>query len=222
MTRQTVRRPEEYLRRADPALGSVIDEIDHRGGPRPSLPPRPSLSNDPQMPTDCYGVLIRGIAGQNISAFASRAIYRKLIERFGGRPPTPRQILDDDPDALRVAAGLSHAKTDSLRSLAEHILSGELELDRLHDLPDDDVIRELSAVKGIGAWTAHMFMIWHLHRPDVLPVGDLGIRQAVRRLHHLPGLPAPADVKRLAEPWRPYRTLACLYLWRLEESQPEV
>ncbi|MFI6080425.1 DNA-3-methyladenine glycosylase family protein [Streptomyces sp. NPDC051217] len=222
MNRQRVRRPEEYLRRADPALGSVIDEMEHSGGPRPSLPPDASMSNDPKMPTDCYGALIRGIAGQNISAFASRAIYRKLIERFGGRPPTPQQVLDDDPDALRVAAGLSHAKTDSLRSLAEHILSGELELDRLHDLPDDDVIHELSAVKGIGTWTAHMFMIWHLHRPDVLPVGDLGIRQAVKRLHHLPGLPTPAEVTRIGEPWRPYRTLACLYLWRLEESEPQV
>ncbi|MFD3519847.1 DNA-3-methyladenine glycosylase family protein [Streptomyces sp. NPDC058653] len=222
MTRQRVRTPEEYLRRADPALGRVIDEIATGGGPRPSLPPDPSHSNDSSVPTDCYAVLIRGIASQNISSFSARATYRKLTERFDGRPPTPRQILDDDPDELRVAAGLSHAKTDSLRSLAEHILSGELRLDQLHDLPDDDVIDELTAVKGIGTWTAHMFMIWHLHRPDILPAGDLGIRHAVRRLHDLPGLPSPADVTRIAEPWRPYRTLASLYLWRIDESEPQV
>jgi DNA-3-methyladenine glycosylase II len=222
MTRQTRTRPEDHLRRADPALGQVIEEVEGRGWVLPALPPDPALSNDPKMPTDCYGVLIRGIASQNISAFASRAIYRKIIERFGGRPPTPQQILDDDPDALRLAAGLSHAKTDSLRSLAEHILSGELELGRLHDLPDEDVVTELSAVKGIGTWTADMFLIWHLHRPDVLPAGDLGIRHAVAELHGLSGLPSPADVVRLAEPWRPYRTLACLYLWRLAEAEPQM
>ena len=209
------------MRRADPVLGAVIDDVLDHGGTLPTLPPDPALSNDPNMPTDCYGVLIRGIASQNISAFASRAIYRKLSERFGGRPPTPRQILDDDQDALRLAAGLSHAKTLSLRSLAEHILSGDLELDRLHDLPDEDVVAQLSAVKGIGTWTADMFLIWHLNRPDVLPVGDLGIRHAVEKLYELPSLPGPADLRRIADPWRPYRTLACLYLWRWEESTPD-
>jgi DNA-3-methyladenine glycosylase II len=222
MTRQRARGPEEALRLADPVLRTVIDEVDGMSGTRPTLPPDPALSNDPNMPTDCYGVIIRGIASQNISAFASRAIYRKLIDRFGGRPPTPRQILDDDPDELRVAAGLSHAKTVSLRSLAEHILSGELQLDRLHDLPDEEVIKQLSAVKGIGTWTAEMFLIWHLNRPDILPVGDLGIRNGVRKVYGLPSAPAPVELRRVAEPWRPYRTLACLYLWRMEEATPQL
>ena len=222
MTRQGAKRAEDHLRGADPMLGTVIDEVLRKGGIRPSLPPDPGLSTDPAMPTDCYGVLIRGIASQNISAFASRAIYRKLTERFGGQPPSPQQILDDDPDLLRLAAGLSHAKTASLRSLAEHILSGELELDRLHDQPDEDVVAQLSAVKGIGPWTADMFLIWHLHRPDVLPVGDLEIRQAVERLYGLAGLPGRAELEALAEPWRPYRTLACLYLWRMAESTPGI
>jgi DNA-3-methyladenine glycosylase II len=222
MTRQSVRSPEERLRRADRVLGAAIEGVVRQGGTLPTLPPDPVVSNDPKMPTDRYGVLIRGIASQNISAFASRAIYRKLIERFGGRPPTPQEILDDDPDKLRLAAGLSHAKTLSLRSLAEHILSGELELDRLHELPDDEIVAQLSAVRGIGTWTADMYMIWHLNRPDVLPTGDLGIRQAVQKLYDLPALPRPAELANIAEPWHPYRTLACLYLWRMEESTPKL
>ncbi|WP_314172468.1 DNA-3-methyladenine glycosylase family protein [Streptomyces winkii] len=222
MARKSTRTAEEHLHRADPELGAVIDDVVHGGGIRPTLPPDPALAGDPNMPTDCYGVLIRGVASQNISAFASRAIYRKLTERFGGRPPTPQEILDDDPDELRVAAGLSHAKTQSLRSLAEHILSGELQLGQLHDLADEDVIAQLTAVKGIGPWTADMFLIWHLNRPDVLPVGDLDIRRAVENLYTLPALPAAAELERIAEPWQPYRTLACLYLWRLTETTPQV
>lgn len=106
------------------------------------------------MPTDHYGVLTRAIVSQNISTIASRAIYRRLLDRFGGRPLTNEEILATDPDELRLATGLSHAKTALLRSLAEHILSGELELERLHLLPEEDVVVQLSAVKGIGVWPA--------------------------------------------------------------------
>ena len=109
MTRQSTASPETHLHRADPVLGGVIDRVVHRGGVLPSLPPDPRLSADPNMPTDCYGVLIRAVAGQNISGYAARAIYRRLTERFGGRVPTPQEVLNDDPDALRAAAGLSHA-----------------------------------------------------------------------------------------------------------------
>ncbi|WP_329454111.1 DNA-3-methyladenine glycosylase family protein [Streptomyces sp. NBC_01497] len=222
MTRERVRAPEEALRLADPVLATIIDEVDGMGGIRPALPPDPGPPNDPSMPTDCFGAIIRGIAGQNISAFASRAIYRKLTDRFGGRPPTPRQILDDDPDELRVAAGLSNAKTISLRSLAEHILSGELQLDQLHKLPDEDVIEQLSAVKGIGAWTAERFLIRHLNRPDILPVGDLGIRNGVRKIYELPSAPAHAELRRIAEPWRPYRTrhASTCGAWRKRNTDP--
>ena len=97
---------------------------------------------------------------------------------------------------------------------------GELELDRLDSLSDDEVIAELIAVKGIGAWSAHMFLMFHLHRPDVLAVGDLGIRKAVMELYGLDELPAPAAIEAIAEPWRPYRTLACLYLWRSLDATP--
>ena len=121
---------------------------------------------------------------------------------------------------MRVAAGLSHAKTRSLRSLAEHVVSGELELDSLDALDDDEVMADLVAVKGIGAWSAHMFLMFQLGRPDVLAVGDLGIRRAVERAYGLDALPTPAELTALAEPWRPYRTMACRILWHWLGNTP--
>jgi DNA-3-methyladenine glycosylase II len=163
---------------------------------------------------------VRSIVGQQLSTTAARAIYTRLIERFGGRTPTPVEVLDDDPDALRQAAGLSHAKVRYLRSLAEHVINGSLELERLDALADDEIIAELTAVKGIGTWSAHMFLMFHLQRPDVLPVGDLGIRRAIALRYGLNELPSPEMLEELAEPWRPYRTLACRYLWRSLEAMP--
>jgi DNA-3-methyladenine glycosylase II len=107
-----------------------------------------------------------------------------------------------------------------LRSLAEHVTSGELELGRLDELGDADVIAELVAVKGVGLWSAHMFLMFQLERPDVLPVGDLGIRRAIERAYVLDGLPDAAAIEKVAEPWRPYRTLACRYLWRSLRNEP--
>jgi DNA-3-methyladenine glycosylase II len=198
-----------HLRRADPVLARLIDQ----GGP---LPERDSRGR----PADVYGALVRSITGQQLSVKAAAAIWRRLLDRFGGHTPTPEQILADDPDDLRVAAGFSRAKVAYLRSLAEHVLSGELELDRLAELPDGEVIRELTAVKGIGEWTAHMFLMFTLHRPDVLPTGDLGVRNAARRAYGLDAPPAPQALQELAEPWRPYRTRACLYLWRSLDNEP--
>lgn len=210
--------PEEHLRQADPVLGAIIDKVmEDNGGPVTTVPD-PALPVDPNMPTDHYGVLVRAIVSQNISNIASRAIYQRLRERFGGDPPTPEEILAADPDELRLAAGLSRAKTASLRSLAEHIVSGEIDLERVHLLPDDEVVAQLVAVKGIGTWTADIFLIFHLNRPDVLAAGDLEIRRAVERQYGLPGLPRPTEVERIAEPWRPHRTLACLYLWQSIET----
>jgi DNA-3-methyladenine glycosylase II len=108
-----------------------------------------------------------------------------------------------------------------LRSLAEHVLSGELELERLQDLADDEIVAELTAVKGLGEWTAHMFLMFQLERPDVLAVGDLGIRRAVERAYELPDLPSAAELTELAEPWRPYRSAACRLLWRSLSNSPE-
>jgi DNA-3-methyladenine glycosylase II len=169
---------------------------------------------------DHYGALVRSIVGQQLSVSAARAIYGRLTDRFGGRPPTPREILEDEPEELRAAAGLSRAKVGFLRSLAEHVLTGELELQRLDELDDDAVSAELVAVKGLGAWTAHMFLMFHLERPDVLPVGDLGIRRAIERAYELDGLPDASTTEEIAQPWRPYRTLACRYLWRSLQNEP--
>jgi DNA-3-methyladenine glycosylase II len=200
----------EHLRNSDPVLARIIDQV----GKLPSV-----RAGRPD-PDDHYGALVRSIVGQQLSVLAARAIYGRLIERFGGRAPTAREILDDDPEALRAAAGLSRAKVGFLRSLAEHVLSGELELAHLDALPDDEVIAELVAVKGLGEWTSHMFLMFHLDRPDVLAVGDLGIRRAVERAYDLAELPTAAELEALAEPWRPYRTLACRYLWRSLENTP--
>jgi DNA-3-methyladenine glycosylase II len=198
------------LRAADPVLRGLIDEL----GPDPLGDRRAGR------PHDLYGALVRSIVGQQLSTRAARAIYSRLTDRFGGRTPTPAEVLADDPDELRAAAGLSRAKVQYLRSLAEHVLDGSLELERLGDLPDEQVIAELVAVRGIGAWSAHMFLMFQLGRPDVLAIGDLGIRRAVMLRYGLPAMPTPAEVERLGERWRPYRTLACLYLWRSLDTTP--
>jgi DNA-3-methyladenine glycosylase II len=169
---------------------------------------------------DHYGALVRAIVGQQLSVLAARAIYGRLTDRFDGRPPTPAEILEDEPEELRAAAGLSRAKVGYLRSLAEHALSDELELERLDELDDERVIVELTAVKGIGLWSAQMFLMFHLDRPDVLPVGDLGIRRAIERAYGLDSLPDAAEIEAIASPWRPYRTLACRYLWRSLANEP--
>ncbi len=129
-------------------------------------------------------------------------------------------MLADDPDELRTAAGLSHAKVRYLRSLAEHVVDGSLALDRLDELPDDEVIRELTAVKGIGLWSAHLFLMFTLGRPDVVASGDLGIRRAVMLRYGLPAMPSAAEVEEIAERWRPHRTLASLFLWESLRATP--
>jgi DNA-3-methyladenine glycosylase II len=126
--------------------------------------------------------------------------------------PTPSELLTLDTDALK-AVGLSRAKMEYLRSLAEHIVSGELEIDHLDKLSDDEVRAQITASKGLGRWTADMFLLINLERPDILPIGDLGIRSAVQRLYRLDHLPTPKEVEAIGEKWRPNRSLASFYLW---------
>ncbi|HEX3511753.1 MAG TPA: DNA-3-methyladenine glycosylase [Solirubrobacteraceae bacterium] len=199
-----------HLQRSDPVLAGLIAAVGPLGSAREGRPDR----------EDHYGALVRAITGQQLSVLAARAIYGRLTERFGGRTPTPQEILADDPEELRAAAGLSRAKVSYLRSLAEHVLGGELELGRMSQLSDEEVTAELVAVKGLGVWTAHMFLMFHLERPDVLPVGDLGIRRAIELAYGLDGLPDAETMERIAEPWRPHRTLACRYLWRSLANEP--
>ena len=194
---------------ADPVIARIVaahGELDDEGRAR-------------GRPAEAYGALLRSIVGQQLSTKAARTIYGRLADLYGGAAPTPEQLLATDPEALR-RVGLSRAKASYLRSLAEHALSGELELDRLTELPDAEVSAQLTAVKGLGQWTADMFLIFHLRRPDVLPVGDLGIRRAVQFAYELDELPDAKALAQIAEPWRPHRSLACLYLWRSLDNAP--
>jgi DNA-3-methyladenine glycosylase II len=191
-------------------LAELIDAVGALPDPRDGRPDQ----------GDHYGALVRAITGQQLSVLAARSIYGRLTARYEDRAPTPQEILDDEPEELRAAAGLSRAKVSYLRSLAQHVLSGELELERLDELEDEQVIAELVAVKGLGLWTAQMFLMFQLERPDVLPTGDLGIRRAIERAYGLEALPDPVAMEEIAAPWQPYRTLACRYLWRSLTNEP--
>ena len=170
-------------------------------------------------PDDAYGTLVRSITGQQLSTKAAATIYGRLTDRYGGRTPTPAEILDTDPQELR-AIGLSNAKAAYLRDLAEHIVDGELPIDELPSMSDAEVAEHLIAIKGLGRWTIDMFLMFHLGRPDVLPVGDLGIRKAMQIHYGLEDLPSPPEMERIAEAWRPHRTLASLYLWESLDNRP--
>ena len=200
----------EHLVAADPVMARLVEargpiDLDARRRGRPD---------------DSYGALLRSITGQQLSVRAARTIYLRVLDLYGGSTPTPRQLIETDPEDLRTA-GLSYAKAAYLRDLAEKVESGELDLDRLPALEDREVADMLVSVKGLGQWTADMFMMFHLGRPDVLPVGDLGIRKAAELHYGLRKLPSPDRLKRLARPWRPYRTLACVYLWESLENTPD-
>ncbi len=168
---------------------------------------------------DAYGMLLRSVIGQQLSVKAAATIYGRVLELFGGNTPPPRKLLDVEPQALRDA-GLSWRKVEYVRDLAAHVLSGELELDRLDQLSDEQVIAEITAVRGFGVWSAQMFLIFFLDRPDVLPTGDLGIRRAVQVAYGLDEMPSPAKLEAIAEPWRPHRSLASIYLWESLANEP--
>jgi DNA-3-methyladenine glycosylase II len=197
------------LREADPVMARLIDE--HEAAVRRDL--------RRERRGDAYGALLRSIVGQQLSTKAASTIYGRMLDIFGGHAPTPRQLLAADPDAIR-AAGLSRPKIAYLRDLAQHVEDGTLELDRLDELPDEEVSAQLTAVKGLGQWTADMFLMFHLRRPDVLPVGDQGIRRAAQVQYRMRKLPDAKRLERVARPWRPYRTLACLYLWSSLDNVP--
>jgi DNA-3-methyladenine glycosylase II len=181
--------------------------------------PLSTLARKRGRPADAYGTLVRSITGQQLSTKAAATIYGRLVDLYGGQTPTPEQILATDPEQLR-AVGLSGAKAAYLRDLAEHIVDGELPVDKLAELPDEEVYERLIAVKGLGRWTVDMFLIFHLGRPDVLPVGDLGVRKAMQIEYGLDEMPKPSEMERIAEAWRPQRTLASLYLWESLDNRP--
>lgn len=168
---------------------------------------------------DAYGALLRAVVGQQLSVKAAATIFGRVLAIFGGRVPTASELLGAGELELR-AAGLSGRKVEYLKDLASHVESGELRVDDFEELADEEIVKELTAVRGLGVWTAHMFLMFHLERPDVLPVGDLGIRNAVKAQYGLAELPSAAELEGIAAPWRPHRTLACLYLWESLDNAP--
>jgi 3-methyladenine DNA glycosylase/8-oxoguanine DNA glycosylase len=194
-----------HLKKVDPYLKGVIDRL----GPC-TLTPRP----------DRFGTLVRAIVGQQISAKAAAAIDKRLRD-LGGDPHHPERLRKLGEEAIR-GAGLSGVKARYVMNLAEAVASGEVPVDAFDDTwTDEEIVASLVSIKGIGAWTAEMFLMFALNRPDVLPVGDLGIRVGLQRIHGLPEPPKPAACHALAEHWRPYRTIACWYVWKEVEAPPE-
>ena len=197
------------LMRADKVLRGVMQQ---QGPIHPEIDRRGSRS-------DPWEALARAIVGQQLSTRAADSIWNKLLAIFGGSMPTPEELLRRRRTTL-LKAGLSNAKVEYLRDLATRVKDGRLDLGRLKDLSDEDVCAELVEVKGIGRWSAEMFLIFHLGRHDVISAGDLGIRRAIQVAYGMDDLPGPEDIDRIAEPWRPHRTLAGLYLWRSLANTP--
>jgi DNA-3-methyladenine glycosylase II len=201
------------LSAADPVMADLIERIG-------KLDVKTRLKRrSEERPADAYGALLRAIVGQQLSTKAARTIYGRILEIFGGRTPAPEELLEASEADLR-GAGLSGRKVEYVRDLASHVIAGELEVDRLDRLPDEQVIEEIVAVRGLGQWTAEMFLLFHLERPDVLSGGDLGIRKAVQVEYGLEEMPTPTKVIEIGEPWRPHRSLASLYLWESLAATP--
>ncbi len=201
---QDHRRATAHLRRADPVLSRIIARL----GPC-------RLEGDPD--GNRFAALAESIFYQQITGKAAASIHRRFLALYPGVDyPTTEQVLRTPPAKLR-GAGLSTAKVKYLRDLAQRVAEGEVDLKRIHRLPDEAVVENLITVKGIGEWTAQMFLIFHLGRPDVLPTGDYGLRKAVQREYRQPALPSARQLTALAEPWRPHRTVATWYLWQSTE-----
>ena len=195
-----------HVRAADPRLAAVIEQV----GPC-ALRPRRQI----------YRSLFRAVLYQQLAGNAAAAILRRVCEPFGGSIPAPAEFLRVSDAHLR-SAGLSRQKLAYLRDLAAAFATGTLRAQRLARLPDDEIVEAVTAVHGIGEWTAHMLLIFSLGRPDVLPVGDYGVRKGMQRLYRLRDLPKPHTMERIATPWRPYRSIGAWYLWRsLEIGVPD-
>lgn len=206
-------RASDQLAAADPTMAALIERIG-----KLDLKTRLRRRSE-ERPGDAYGALLRTIVGQQLSTKAARTIYLRVLDLFGGRTPAPEELLKVSEEDLR-AAGLSRGKVTYIRDLAAHVIAGELELEELRHLPDDEVIERIVSVRGLGRWSAEMFLIFHLERPDVLSGGDLGIRRAVEIQYGLEGLPAPEEVLEIGAAWSPHRSLASLYLWESLANTP--
>ena len=196
-----------HLSKADSILARVI-----AGQPLCDIKPH----------TDYYRSLVRSIIGQQLSVKAAASIFARFLTLFGDTFPTPEQILDKTFEELR-SVGLSTAKTNYIRDLAQHVVDKKFTFNNFDRSSNDEIIQMLTDVKGIGEWTAHMFLMFCMGRTDILPVGDLGIRNGIRKLYGLESLPSPAQVAELTSRnnWHPYETIASWYVWRSLDNAPE-
>ncbi len=167
---------------------------------------------------DRFLALVEAIVAQQVSVGAARAILKRLLDQYPGGL-TPKRLMTTRPDSLR-AVGLSRQKTEYLLGLARHVEHGAIDLATIERLDDEQVLKVLTQIKGIGRWTAEMFLIFCLRRLDVLPVYDLGFRKAVQKAYRLRKPPEPLKIETLAAPWRPYRSVATCYLWASLEPEP--
>ena len=190
-----------YLRKADPVLANVIDTVG-----KCTLVPRTEGTH--------FDYVVRSIVYQQLSGKAAATIHGRFLELLDKNEPAPAQVLRiAEPELRRV--GLSGQKAKYIRSVAEQSHSGELAIETLHELTDEEIIAALTQIKGVGVWTAQMFLIFRLGRPDVLPVADLGIQKGVQRAYGLRKLPKPERVQKIGKKWAPYRTVGSWYMWRL-------
>jgi DNA-3-methyladenine glycosylase II len=189
----------KYLCSADQHLAEIIKQVG---------------SYSIQKRNDSYLFLIEAIIYQQLTGKAASTIYNRFLKYFDGNIPEPHQILSSSEVELRAKVGISGMKIAYLKDLAANITDGGLTLKELPGMTDVDVITQLTRVKGIGRWTAEMFLIFCLGREDVLPVTDLGLRNAMKRTYLLDELPKPDTMIEIANPWRPYRSIATWYMWK--------
>jgi DNA-3-methyladenine glycosylase II len=200
-------RARRHLMRRDPVLGAVIKRVGPcRLGEIPALPP--------------FMALAEAIASQQLSVKAADTIFGRFCGLFGDCQPDPARLLELDAELVR-GVGFSRSKVLFLRDLAAHMTDKRLELEELHLRDDEQVVAQLTAVKGIGVWTAEIFLMFRLQRPDIFPADDLGLVKAAQRVYGLRQRPTRARLLAMAEAWRPYRSVAAWYLWRSLSLQNE-
>ena len=192
-----------HLRKVDPVMSDVIDRVG-----KCTLMPRTEWTH--------FDALVRSIVYQQLSGKAAATIHGRVLTLIGDGRETPHKIVATSHEAFR-AAGLSNQKASYVRNLAEHVLDGSLPVDSLDAMSDDDIITSLTQVKGIGRWSAQMFLMFRLGRPDVLPDLDLGVQKGIQKAYRLRKLPTPQQVMRRGAKWAPYRTVASWYMWRILE-----
>jgi len=193
----------EHLKKVDPVMADVISRVG-----KCTLEPREEWTH--------FDALVRSIVYQQLSGKAAATIHGRVLSLIGDGAKAPQRIVATSHDSLR-AAGLSNQKASYVRNLAEHVLDGSLPVDSLHELSDDEIIASLTQVKGIGKWSAQMFLMFRLGRPDVLPDLDLGIQKGIQKAYRMRKLPTPKQVLTRGAKWAPHRTIASWYMWRILE-----